>query len=592
MVGAIFGFAGPPERSILEGMSRTLQHRGDRLSEQIEHAWGSLACRFFAKQFERTEVHHNSNSAIAFSGFFTKGIKATNGPGGGFAAELLRRYHRSGISMVETLQGAYVMAIIDGEKLHLIRDGAGAKTIYYGRHQKRIFFSVEPKGIWTVPGFSRRLRPAAVARYLSFSFQPGTETMLENLYEVPAGTLISFNGGTTPKTKRYFQFEKPLPVDMDRNPGLETQRDSGFWVQAFRKNLAEAVNSRMVKREPQAAFLSGGIDSSVVVCELARQSATKINTFAVHFGKQYANELEFARMVADRCGTDHQEVLLTPKHFLTDLRKIIWYMDDPIGDPVTVPNFGLANRVSPSFTGIFNGEGGDPVFGGPKNLTMMLHHWYGGIDRQPGWFERAYLASYRRAYEEVSHLLTPQMQSQINPSVHLEGIITPFLEATEPKLLLHKLMAINIRLKGAHLILPKVERMLGAQGSEPLSPLFDERLIRLSFAMPPELVLRGGIEKVVLKEAYGDQLPEAILQRPKSGMRVPVHFWFQGEMKRYARHLLSPRQIKQGGIFNPKRIKQMLNYDIEEGRGRYGIRLWMLVTFEIWRRLVLEGESP
>jgi asparagine synthase (glutamine-hydrolysing) len=151
-------------------------------------------------------------------------------------------------------------------------------------------------------------------------------------------------------------------------------------------------------------------------------------------------------------------------------------------------------------------------------------------------------------------------------------------------------MAINIRLKGAHLILPKVERMTGAWGLTPLAPLFDERLIGLSFRMPPRLKLAGGVEKLVLKRAYAGDLPAAVIARPKSGMRVPVHFWLRGEMKRYARHILHPRRLRQAGIFQPERVRQLLNYDIEGGGGRYGLRLWMLITFEIWRRLTVEGE--
>lgn len=125
----------------------------------------------------------------------------------------------------------------------------------------------------------------------------------------------------------------------------------------------------------------------------------------------------------------------------------------------------------------------------------------------------------------------------------------------------------------------------------PLSPLFDEQLIRLSFEMPSRLRLNHGVEKVVMKRAYKNDLPAPIIHRPKSGMRVPVHYWFQNELRRYARKVLSPRQVRSVGIFDPDRVKQLLAYDIEEGPGRYGIRIWMLLTFEIWRRLVIDGEA-
>jgi asparagine synthase (glutamine-hydrolysing) len=189
-------------------------------------------------------------------------------------------------------------------------------------------------------------------------------------------------------------------------------------------------------------------------------------------------------------------------------------------------------------------------------------------------------------------LLALEWRAQIDERRDLDQVIRPFFEAPRPERFLDKLSSINIRLKGAHLILPKVERMLGAARIVPLSPLFSEAMVRLSFQMPSRLKLSGGVEKVVLKLAYEDQLPPEVIARPKSGMRVPVHFWFRGELKRYARKILNPRHVRRAGMFDPERVKQLLNYDTQEGPGRYGIRLWMLITLEMWRRIVLEGESP
>jgi asparagine synthase (glutamine-hydrolysing) len=150
-------------------------------------------------------------------------------------------------------------------------------------------------------------------------------------------------------------------------------------------------------------------------------------------------------------------------------------------------------------------------------------------------------------------------------------------------------MVANMRLKAAHLILPKVDRMLGAHGAVPLMPLFDADVLRWSLEMPPTAKLRYGIEKWVLKQGYANELPGSVLQRPKSGMRVPVHSWFERDLKHLAREVLSPRAVRRAGIFRPERVRDMLHGD---GPRRDGLRLWMLVTFELWRRLVIEGESP
>ena len=384
-----------------------------------------------------------------------------------------------------------------------------------------------------------------------------------------------------------FFFEEDEP----EQPLEETDE---YWANRTREIVEQAVAERLTDAHEPLVFLSGGLDSSIVAAELARQSKKPIRTFAVHFGKKYANELSFAKSVADHIGSQHEEVLVRPRKFLPRLQNMVYHLDEPIGDPITQPNFELAAHVAQFGKYVFNGEGGDPLFGGPKNLTMLLSHWYGGIERPPNFREQAYLASYRRAYQEWSRLLRPQFRQRLcdrwgaGGDAALEHVLTPFFDCEKPRSFLNKLMAINIRLKGANLILPKVDRMLSAHQIVPLSPLFDDRLTRLSFKMPPRMKLRNGIEKVALKMAYSDLLPKEIIDRPKSGMRVPVHYWFQKELRRYARNLLSRRSLDQAGIFDPERVRQILRYETTEGPGRYGLRLWMLITFETWRRNVFE----
>jgi asparagine synthase (glutamine-hydrolysing) len=400
--------------------------------------------------------------------------------------------------------------------------------------------------------------------------------MLEDLFELPAGHILTVSADGSQKMERYFFFEEEEEQD-------ETLPDDE-WIKIFKEKFKDAVCERLPDNEEVGLFLSGGLDSSIIAAELVKHYKRPLKTFSIHFGSDLPNELEFASAVAKRLGTDHEEVLIKPQDFLPRMRQMIWYLDEPIGDPITMPNFELSRHVSRSLRWVYNGEGGDPLFGGPKNFTMLLHHWYGGIERENNFRERMYLASYRRCYSDLERLLTPDWKKQFCFTEDLESILTPYFNCERPKSFLNKLMSINIRLKGAHLILPKVERMTGAWGLTPLSPLFDEELLRLSFRIPPKMKLRHGTEKIILKEAFRDELPAEVIDRPKSGMRVPVHYWFKGELQRYARHILSPQKLSAAGIFDPERVKQLLDYSIEEGPGRYGLRLWMIITFEIWRR--------
>ena len=581
-MAALFGFSGGLDPKLLRGMSDVLRHRGGMVTATDAHAAGALGFHGHHEPAltERLGcgLYAEGPFAVALAGYLTNASKLTP-----ILPSLLRLFREEGPSALNVLRGAFVLALREEGRFHLLRDCAGARTIYYGVHADRFLFASEPKAILATPGFPRRILPAAVARFLTFSFQPGPQTMLEHLHEVPAGHLVTWAGGREPQSRCLYPYEESEPIRGLSDPD---------WIHTFREGFQQSVAARLNTGDPVGVFLSGGIDSSIVAAEVARQRTGAVKTFAIHFGDHYPNELPYARMVAKRCNTEHEEVLVRPKHFLPRLRNIIWHLDDPIGDPVAMPNFELARHAARSVRWVFNGEGGDPLFGGPKNIPMLLHHWYGGVDRGPRFRERKYLASYQRAYDDIKALISPEWLRRIDMERDLEGILTPFFEAAKPRRFLEKLLVINARLKGAHLILPKVERMLGAWGLTPLSPLFDERLIQMAFEMPSHLKLWHGIEKIVLKRAYQHDLPAEIIARPKSGMRVPVHYWFRGEMRRYARHILSPRRVRQAGIFNADRIKQLLDYDLDDRRSRYGLRLWMLITFEIWRRIVVEGEAP
>lgn len=568
-MGAIFGYHGPALDRQLDRMGELLRHRG-RGRPQLNATVGHVP------QFEAEHPLKRGSGLLCRSGVTV----AVAGYLDRELGSLLDDYLEHGEEALDTLQGAFALVLKHGDTVHLMRDGSGVRTLYYAVCEGRLLFATEPKAILSHPDVPRRLRPASVAQYFTFSFVPGRHTMLEDLFEVEAGHRVTWTPGSQPLARRYFHFEHTADAEA-----------GGDWVERFRDLHGRIVAERLPPDgEPVGVFLSGGIDSSVVAAEVARRHEGPVRTYTIHFGKNYPHELDFARMVAERSGTEHREVLIQPKDFLSRFRKCLWHLDDPIGDPITVPNFEVARVASEEVRWVFNGEGGDPCFGGPKNIPMMLHHWYGGIPREGRFRERMYLASYRRAYEELDWLLSPELRAQIDPERDLEGVLTPFFEASHPERLLDKLMAINIRLKGAHLILPKVDRMMGAWGLTPFAPLFDARLVRLSFAMPPTLKLKGGVEKFVIKEAYKDLVPDPVIRRPKSGMRVPVHYWFQKEMRRYARSILSPRAVRQVGLFDPARVQQLLNYDTEQASGRYGIRLWMLLSFEVWRRLVIDRE--
>ena len=497
-------------------------------------------------------------------------------------SDLAERYQQQGLeAFLAGIQGAYVLAIATPECLHVVRDATGQRTIYYHQEGQRFAFCIESKGIQALPHFSPQLNVKAVFQYFSYSFIPLGETMMAGIYELPAGCCVTFRfKDHSVRVHRYFQLET-----FDKHH-LE---DFEYWKARIRTALQTEIQTKLRGQEDVGIFLSGGLDSSIITAQVAQQHQHPVHTFSIHFGRDYPNELEYAAAVAQRYQTTHHEVEVRPKQFVHKLRDIIWRLDEPIGDPITIPNFELAQYASQHVGVIFNGEGSDPCFGGPKNIPMLLGHWYGGIERPPNFREKAYLDSYRRGYQHLRELLSPALLDQLDEASHLESILTPFFETPQLNFL-DKLMSINIRLKGAHLILPKVERMLAAASLSAVAPFFTREVVQASMEMPSTFKLHQGIEKYILKEIFAEELPHIIIDRPKSGMRVPVRYWFQKELKRYKKQLLRPKAIRQGGIFNPDTIQLLLKYSPQQGLKRHGLLTWMVMTFELWRQIFIEKQ--
>lgn len=564
------GFIGTGDPSLLAGMEEDLSHR-------VRNGWTRLSTEEISLSWGHEVSGQPLCGARAEKGVVLALVGMPRHPRLKSFSALFSEVLKRGEACLSEIGGAYVGFYSENGKHRLLRDPAGKRTLYHLKSGGMHFFSSETRTLYRLPSYSPALCASSIAQYLSFSYTPGSQSMLEGIHELPPGSWWDLSRATP---ERFFKPESLVSSMPD---------DEEYWITEFHKRYEEALKKVELPIQEKALFLSGGIDSSLVAASLAENyGGENISAFAIHFGKDYPNELVYARKAASHVNIKCEEVEIMPKDFVPILSEMVERLNDPIGDPVTMPNYLLAQHVSQQgFRAVYNGEGGDPLFGGPKNMTMLLHHWYGG-SKEKNHQEKAYLASYRRGYEERRLLLTPDWLKRIDDERELEGVLTPFFTSSVPESYLKRLLMINIRLKGAHLILPKVERMLGAHGVVPLSPLYDEELIKLSMELPSALLLKNGSEKQILKRAYATRLPQEILHRPKSGMRVPVHYWFKGEMRKYARHILLDKRVKNAGIFNQKRLKQLLNYDTEEAMGRYGIRLWMLLTFELWRRDVFK----
>ncbi|MBP0021630.1 MAG: asparagine synthase [Cyanobacteria bacterium SBLK] len=482
-------------------------------------------------------------------------------------SKLLNRYGDIPQAIAQ-LQGTFALVVWDREnrELWLARDPVGERTLYYTFIGSTLW--VAPRLKTLAPFHPRELDLVALRDYLCCAFVPGEQTLWRNVREVRPGTIHRWSEGkNSPEIQVYWQLEEKTG---DRDRSLE------WYAQQLRSLLDRVVQESLPKGEPVGAYLSGGLDSSSITALACQFHDRPVHTYSIHFGADYPNELEFANLVAEYCGTQHHILEIKPREVWKNLPVTLAHLDDPIGDPLTVPNYLLGQAAKQEVGVILNGEGGDPCFGGPKNKPMLLYELYDNLNAHSRDRLTAYLDSFKKCFPHLSQLLKPEIWQAVKD--------TPYVFATDldsQNQYLNRLMLLNIKFKGADHILTKVNNLTRAAGIEGRSPLFDRRIVELSLQIPPEYKLSEANEKAVLKAAVTDILPDSIIYRPKSGMRVPVRWWFSRYWQRRTKALLLNKNAAIAPYVNQQLIREFFNPQSPCYR-RFGIKLWLLVSLEIW----------
>lgn len=493
---------------------------------------------------------------------------------GNIALNSLNKWHEQLLqgSLTE-LSGAFALAWQTGpESLLLLRDPMGERTLFYARCGAGLIFASSLDLLLQTGLIPRQLNLDVLTRYLSYAYLPGRETLIQGVFELLPGEKLNWQAGQI-HTASYWQL-----------PTAESELNPETAQQGLREAIEVAVERRLPPQEAVCASLSGGIDSSLVVALLARLSPRPVHTWSVSFGKAYRNELPFSQAVAEAYQTQHRVLEVHPRTVLYFLDETLALLGNPIGDPLTVPNallFRAASEVGPV---LFNGEGGDPLFGGPKNIPMLLALLYASEDQDPvSSTVMTYLQSYRKLYNDLPELLNASTQAALTPDL-LKTDLRPWFDAEAGKSLVQKLMTVNTRLKGAHHILYKVNALSRGLGMLPASPLFDSEVAKWAFRVPPQLKLMGSEEKYILKQAVSDLLPEQVLKRPKSGMQVPVELWFRpgGPLHREAKKRL--KNLARYPWFNPVYLNQLMAWELGGYLPRHGLKVWILLSLEAWLR--------
>jgi asparagine synthase (glutamine-hydrolysing) len=464
--------------------------------------------------------------------------------------------------------------------LCLARDPIGERGLFYAKLPGGLIFGSTLHAILATGLLEPLINLTAVARYLSYAYLPGAETLISGIFKVLPGEIVELRDGQLSRSRFW-----SLPAEAHGH----TAPDEEALRRKLRAELEAAVVRQLPQSGPVGAFLSGGLDSSLVVALARRLYGDEVLTYSVSFGPEYANELPFSSCVARHCQTRHHIVELSPAVVLRHLDESIALLSDPVGDPLTVPNALLFREAAHRTGAVLNGEGGDPCFGGPKNVPMLLAELFGDGAEQAGTDavygrERSFLRAHQKCYDDLPAMLTAHVRAAIAGNA-LELEVAPFFGDPRWTSFIAKLMAINITFKAPFHILHKVDSVSAPFGAVARSPLFDRAIVEMAMSIPSQLKLRGSSEKHLLKQAVRDLLPPAIIERPKSGMLVPVEGWFKGPLLSVARERLLDG-LAAFELFERTYLERLLDGRMGTLRPRRGAKIWLLLTLESWLRSV------
>ena len=519
---------------------------------------------------------------------------------------LVHLYEEDGDDLVHRLRGMFAFAIWDARRRRLVlaRDRVGKKPLYWRVDGQSISFASEAKGLLQDPRFVRRVDPVALHHYLAYQYVPAPWSIYQGMQKLPPGHLLSWQDGVA-QVRRYWRLDcTPRPVT-DENEAAEE----------LRERLLDAVRVRLVSERRLGAFLSGGVDSSAVVAAMARQSADPVKTFSVGFEDARYDERRYARVVAERYGTEHQELVVTSS-IVDLLPTLTWHFDEPFADSSAIPSLYLAALTRRHVTVVLNGDGGDEAFGGYRRYVAMAA--LGRVptagmrtllDRVATLLARAEDRSRRQSVARGLHVLaepgpsryarlmscfTPQqLQNLYTDELRTElgavdswALLAEAYEQSRAKHHVGRIIDVDINTYLPGDLLTKADTATMANSIEARSPFLDHQLMEWAARLPTRLKVRGATTKYLLKRAVAPWLPAEVLDRPKMGFGVPLAGWLRTELRDMSWSLLTDQTARARGLFRPHAVIDLLNSHAE-GHDE-SARLWALIQFELWHRRFLD----
>jgi asparagine synthase (glutamine-hydrolysing) len=617
-----FGDGSPVPEQVLQEMLQVITHRGpddDGLYFDNDLALGMRRLSIIDLSGGKQPIYNeDGNVVIVFNGeiYNYRQLKEDLEKKGHVfktasdTEVIVHLYEEYGDACVEYLRGMFGFAVWDIQKRRLLigRDHMGVKPMYYTVRNNRLIFGSEIKAILQHPDVNVELHQEGLSNFISLRYVPAPQTMFEGIYALPPAHILTCDGDSI-NVRSYW--------DVSYAAGEDTpHRSEEEYAEELEALLRESVHMQLMSDVPFGAFLSGGIDSSTIVALMSEFLNEPVKTFTVGFDAE-GSEAPYARLVAEMYQTDHHEVTFQAEHLTGLAEKIVWHLDQPIGDQATVANYAVAELASQHVKMVLTGEGGDELFAGyaryagerlspifktmpqaARSLALNLS------SRVPG-MRKAKVGLYALCQpEEVARytnwfplfnadrkesLLSDQLKSQLN-GTSTEDVFAEHLARTDATDPLSRMLYVDSKLWLPDDLLARGDKTSMATSLEARVPLLDHKLVEFAATVPPNLKVKGLKRKYLLKKVSSKLLPDEIINRKKQGFPIPIAQWFRTNARDYIRDMLSPQTVNQRGLFDPTYVTQLLD-EHESGFANHGLLLWGLLNVEIWHRIFVDRNT-
>ncbi len=526
---------------------------------------------------------------------------------------LVHLYEEHGPGMLEKLRGMFAFAIWDDKQrtLLLARDRVGIKPLYYYKTGRFLSFASEFKAILADPDVDREIDPAMIDRFLTFYYMPGEETLFKHIRKLPPGSYLLARGDRV-EVKAYWDlsFEQ-------KEPALDVRRAEQQLIEL----LEEAVQLHMVSDVPVGFLLSGGVDSTAMLSLAAGKTERAISSYTIGFLNGVVDERPYARLAAERFGSEHHEITISAKEFADFLPGYVWHMEEPVCEPPAIALYYVSKLARNHVKVLISGEGGDEAFAGYSKYRNFL--WLERMKRVLGpargpaslavralnqIIRSPKLALYARLinlpldcyyYSKTSHPFTffnreaaAFYASEFAAQTAKDRSITrvrQYLQKAAAYGVLEKMLYVDSKSWLPDDLLVKADKMTMANSVELRVPFLDHKILEFAAALPTHFKVHGLTTKYLAKRALSTRVPPEIINRKKAGFPIPYELWLRTDLRDWLRQILLDRETVSRGYFKRGAVEGLLASEL--GRGGYFKELFSLATLEMWHRAFLPGNS-